>query len=153
MNIVLLSEGAKIPTRATEFSAGYDLYAPKNVTINPGRNLVPLDFKISLPPNSEAQIRPRSGFSLKGMEGRSPYQDISRTRFDADVLLGTIDEDYTGNVGVIIKSYEKEPFIIEKGTRIAQMVISHCIQAPMEVVSTLRETERGDNGFGHSGIK
>lgn len=152
MNIVLLSEGAKLPARASQFAAGYDLYVPKDVVINPGRNLVPLDIQIELPPNTEAQIRPRSGFSLKGIEGNTML-GYDLCRFDADVLLGTIDEDYRGNVGVIIKSYEPKSFIVKQGTRIAQMVISHYCSEQFELSTDLTATERGEQGFGHTGSK
>lgn len=151
MKIVLLSDGAKIPTRANGFAAGMDLYAPKDFTVNPGRNVMPLDIKIELDFCTEAQIRPRSGFSLKGMEGCVCENCENVSRFDADVLLGTIDQDYRGNVGVIIKSNESTPFVIKKGTRIAQMVISRYYRGHFELVDELTDTERGEEGFGHTG--
>lgn len=153
MEIVLLSKDAKMPRRANEFAAGYDLFAPRDVIINPGRNVVKLDIAIALKPNTEGQVRPRSGFSVKGMEGVMLGGGDSTRRFDADVLLGTIDEDYTGNIGVIIKSYEQRPFMIGKHTKIAQLVVSGYVAEPLEVVSVLPQTDRGDGGFGHTGSK
>ena len=151
MKIKLLSEGAKCPTKADQGAAGFDLYVPKDSVINYGRNVLPLDFSIQLEHKHEAQIRPRSGFSAKGIEATLPDGNV--VRVDADVILGTIDETYRGNVGVIIKSYEKEPFVVAKGTRIAQMVISECYMGTLEIAEELNETERGEGGFGHTGTK
>lgn len=153
MKVKLLSQGAKVPTRAEEGAAGYDLYVPFDIEIKPGRNLISLDISIELDPGTEAQIRPRSGFSLNGMEGYLATDLETPKRFDADVILGTIDESYRGVAGVIIKSHEKESFIIKAGTRIAQMVIESYCNAPFEIVSELSKTKRGENGFGHTGTK
>lgn len=153
MKVKLLSEGAKVPTRAEEGAAGYDLYVPTDFEVKPGRSVIPLDIQIELESGTEAQIRPRSGFSLKGMEGYLPEDMETPKRFDVDVLLGTVDESYRGIVGVIIKSYESEPFIIKAGTKIAQMVIEHYCSDSFEIVSELSETKRGENGFGHTGTK
>ena len=155
MKIKLLSADAKIPTRADKGAAGLDLYLPKTVTIKPGRQVVPLDFAMALDYGNEGQIRPRSGFSAKGIEGYPCSNAICKEtkRYDADVLLGTIDCTYRGNVGAIIKSYEKEPFVVPAGTRIAQMVISECSMEGFEQVDELDETDRGEGGFGHTGSK
>jgi dUTP pyrophosphatase len=152
MKIKLLSKDAKIPARAENGAAGYDLYVPNDVQINPGRNMIPLDIQIELPAHTEGFIRPRSGFSKNGMEGYALDNLNEPKRFDADTLPGTIDESYRGNVGVLLKSYETEPFIIKKGTRIAQMVVSYYINDTFEEVSELSDTDRGVNGFGFTGI-
>lgn len=96
MKVVLLSPGAKIPKRADEYAAGYDVFTPKDVTIKPGRNVVKLDIAIELNPKTEGNMRPRSGFSVNGMEGVSIEEPDVLKRFDADVLDGTIDENYRG---------------------------------------------------------
>lgn len=153
MKVKLLSPGAKVPTRAEEGAAGYDLYAPVDFEVKPGRNLIRLDISIELEHETEAQIRPRSGFSVKGIEGYLLEDMNTPKRFDADVIIGTIDESYRGIVGVIIKSYESVPFVIKQGTKIAQMVISHYCNAPFEIATELSETERGEGGFGHTGTK
>lgn len=169
-----LSENAIMPKKATEGSIAFDVYVPKDTIIENGRNLVPLDFAIELPAGYEAKIEPRSGFSLKGMEGYQimktsvwieedekvnvskwdNWASLDPSRFDADVLVGKIDADYRGNVGVIINSHEPTDFMIKAGTRIAQLTIYH--SAPdwefMEV-DELSDTERKDGGFGHSGTK
>lgn len=140
-----LSEDAVLPMKATEGAACFDLYVPRETAIGKGRNTIPLDIAIELPHGTYADIRPRSGFSSKGME------DITGCRRDADVLLGTIDEDYRGNIGVIIRS--EDYFVIGKGTRIAQMMI--CDYHPCRLAETddLSVTDRQENGFGSTGIK
>ncbi len=151
IKIQLLSENAKLPQRAENGAAGYDLYLPEDAIINKGRNVIPLDFKIELNPGTEAQIRPRSGFSVKGIEGYFYNLDTPK-RFDADVILGTIDESYRGNVGVIIKSNENFSFIVKAGTKIAQMVISNYIADTFVESDNLSDTDRGEGGFGHTGV-
>ncbi len=155
MNIKLLSINAKVPTKGSELAAGYDLYVSSNTVVNPGRNVIPLDIAIEIPMGCEGHIRPRSGFSAKGIEGMTlssnDSQNLEYKRFDADVLQGTIDADYVGNIGVIIKSYEPEPFLVTAGTRIAQMVISTCLTDTFTIVDDLNNTKRGDGGFGHTG--
>lgn len=151
MKVVLESHFAKAPERTDDGAAGFDLFLPNDFAVKPGRNVVPLDIRIELNPGWEAQIRPRSGFSAKGMEGFNPNNLLEPKRYDADVILGTIDENYRGIVGVIIKSYEKVPFILKRGTKVAQMVISPYFAAPFVVDSELSSTSRGDGGFGHTG--
>lgn len=157
MKIKLLSSEAKIPTKGSSEAAGYDLYVPVDTTIIPGRNIVPLEFAMSLDPGKHAHIRPRSGFSAKGMEGHhisDSYEngfDPIAMRFNADVIQGTVDSDYRNGVGVIVKSYESKPFFVTAGTRIAQMVIlTHSDEAIIEV-DELDDTERGQGGFGSTG--
>lgn len=145
IGIKKLSEDALIPVRATDGAACFDLYIPKVTAIQKGRNVVPLDIAIELPHGTYAEIRPRSGFSAKGME------DIHGCRRDADVLLGTIDEDYKGNVGVIIRS--EDFFVLGKGTRVAQMLIANYRLCELEEVEELSSSERGEGGFGSTGIK
>lgn len=159
MNIKFLSENARMPKRATNQSAGYDLYVPADTIIKPGRNIVPLNIAIAIPTGMEGHIRPRSGFSAKGMEG-FPYikqgesaQCHEKRRYDADVLQGTIDSDYRGCVGVLVSSHEKEPFVVEKGTRIAQLVISAYFSEDWAVCNELNDTQRSNGGFGHTGTK
>lgn len=92
-----------------------------------------------------AIIKPRSGFSAKGME------DKNGRRMSADVLDGVIDSDFRGNVGVIIKSKEVVAFILKKDTRIAQMIFQRYETPELTEVDELSETERADGGFGHTG--
>lgn len=156
MKVKLLSEDAQLPRKATEEAAGYDLYVPKDSIIWPGRNIVQLDLSLAIPHGMEGQIRPRSGFSAKGMEGYPCSNDIKEhksRRYNADVLLGTIDSDYRGCVGVIINSNEENAFILNKGTRIAQLVIAPYSIVDIESCDELDDTARGEGGFGHTGTK
>ena len=148
MKVVLLSPGAMVPKRVNDYAAGYDLFTPKDSIVSPGRNLIPLDISVELDPHTEGEVRPCSGFSIKGMKGYSLEDLNTEKRFNADVILGTVDEDFRGGVGVIIKSYEDKPFIIKQGVKIAQLVVKNYIGKPLEIVSELSHTERGSKGFG-----
>lgn len=156
MKVKLLSSEAKVPTKGTDEAAGFDLYVPHNFVITPGRNIVPLEFAMSLDPGKHAHIRPRSGFSAKGMEGyrldvdfENGYDPVAQ-RFDADVIQGTVDSDYRNSVGVLVKSFEKEPFLVTAGTRIAQMVILCHSDEEIITVDELEDSNR-DGGFGSTG--
>lgn len=134
-------EGLELPAAVTEGSAGMDLRAAidEDVTIEPGgRALIGAGFRMALPPGYEAQVRPRSGLAL---------------RHGVTVLNspGTIDSDYRGTVGVILANLGDEPFVVCRGERIAQMVVAPVTRAQLRPVDRLRESERGDGGFGHSG--
>ena len=176
VKIKKLHPDAVIPTKATPQSVGYDLYVKQDICIEHPRQVISLGFAIELPDGIEAKIEPRSGFSSKGIEGfalRSEtlherlYNDITVTseelwqridkteRFNADVLVGKVDPDYRGEVGVIIRNNEPDRhFLVAKGTRIAQMTFYPVAQFPggFEVSDELSETERADGGFGHTGI-
>ncbi len=130
-----------LPRYETEEAAGMDLRAAVEfpVTLKPGEiKLIPTGLSVSIPPGYEAQVRPRSGLALKHGIGlvNSP---------------GTIDSDYRGEIGVIIINWGKEPFVVRRGDRIAQMIISKVYQAEILHVDFLDETNRGPGGFGHSG--
>lgn len=153
------------PRKSKRGSIGYDLAVPEDVVIPAhARVIVPLNFAINLPPNYEAKIEPRSGFSAKGIEGVGTRTTTTykfglipkRTtksgvlRFDADVLVGKIDPNYTDSVGVIIRNND-EQFLLRKGTRIAQMTIYRTTPARWREVETLTCDNRG-GGFGSSGV-
>lgn len=132
-----------LPQYATNMSAGMDLYACVNepVKIKPfQRVLIPTGISIELPEGFEAQIRPRSGLALK---------------YGITVLNtpGTIDADYRGEIGVILINFGQEDFTVERGMRIAQMVVSPVVQAEIVEVEELVETQRGNGGFGSTGVK
>lgn len=131
----------ELPKYATNLSAGMDLRANINepITLHVGeRCLIPTGIHIGLPEGYEAQIRPRSGMALK---------------YGITVLNtpGTIDADYTGDVGVILINHGQEPFTIYDGDRVAQMIIAKFEKAEWIEVDSLQETERGEGGFGHTG--
>lgn len=145
IRIKRLSEDALLPVRATDGAACFDLYVPKDTPIKKGRNIIPLDIAIELPSDTYAEIRPRSGFSAKG------FEDVTGCRRDADVLHGCVDADYRGNVGVIVKS--EDYFIVAKGTRVAQMLISRYQPCEFLEVEDLSSTDRQAGGFGSTGTK
>ncbi len=135
--------GLNLPTYATKQSAGMDLSAALEdaLELGPGdRILVPTGLSIALPPGYEAQVRPRSGLAIK---------------HGVTVLNtpGTIDADYRGEIKVILINHGKEPFTIERGQRIAQMVIEKYEHVEWEVVENLDETTRAQGGFGSTGTK
>lgn len=130
-----------LPTYATPLSAGMDLHAnlEQPLTLQPGaRAVVPTGLFIALPEGYEAQVRPRSGLALKH----------GVTVLNAP---GTIDADYRGEVGVILVNLSDQPFVINDGERIAQMIIARHERAQWVAVDQLDETERGSGGFGHTG--
>lgn len=132
-----------LPAYATELSAGMDLRAniDEPIVLKPmERRLVPTGLHIALPVGYEAQVRPRSGLALKK----------GITVLNAP---GTVDADYRGEVGVILINLSDEPFTIEDGERIAQMVIARHEHAEFVPVDVLDETERGEGGYGHTGVK
>ena len=127
-----------LPKYQTALSAGMDLYADleESVIIQPlERKLIPTGIFLELPEGYEAQIRPRSGLALKN----------GITVLNSP---GTVDADYRGEVGVILVNLSTEPFSVNSGDRIAQMVISTYIKAEWEVADELTHTERGAGGFG-----
>ena len=128
-----------LPEYATPASAGVDLRASEARVIPPGgRALVPTGLRIALPEGYEAQVRPRSGLALKhGITlPNSP---------------GTIDADYRGEIGVILMNLGQEPFVVEPGDRIAQMVVAPVVRVAWSEAEALDATERGEGGFGSTG--
>jgi len=135
-------EGVPLPKYMSHAASGMDVYAAVDgeVTLAPGeRKLIPTGFKMALPEGHEAQVRPRSGLAIKN--GISVLN-----------TPGTIDEDYRGEVGVILINHSKEEFKIKRGDRIAQIVINKVEQADIEEVQALSETHRSTGGFGHTGV-
>lgn len=134
--------GLGLPAYETAGSAGADIQAAVEapLTLQPGeRGLVPAGFAMALPIGFEAQVRPRSGLAVKN----------GLTVLNAP---GTIDSDYRGEVKVPLINLGAEPFVIERGMRIAQMVIAPVVQGDFAEVSELDETERGAGGFGSTGV-
>lgn len=148
VKIKKLHPDAVIPTKATLQSACYDVYAPEDFKVIPGRSVLPLGLAIELPPGYAAEIRPRSGYSSKGFAGT--YVD-TEYRFDADILHEVIDSDYRDGIGAIIINREHRSFMIKKGQRIAQMLIVKTETANFEETEHLSDTSR-HGGFGHTGI-
>lgn len=133
----------ELPTYGTQQSAGMDLRAWLNepVTLQPlERRLIPTGVSIELPEGYECQVRPRSGLALK--HGLTLLN-----------TPGTIDADYRGEIGVIMVNLDSKPQTIENGERICQMVVARHECVEWEAVDTLSESERGEGGFGHTGVK
>ena len=132
-----------LPQYVSVGSAGLDLraYLSEPIILKPlERIAVPTGLFIELPTGYEAQIRPRSGLAIKS----------GITILNSP---GTIDSDYRGEIKAILVNLSNEEFVINSGDRICQMVIAQHEQAQFQLVSTLSETDRGEGGFGHSGIK
>lgn len=133
-------EGLALPTYATEHSAGMDLVAAIGhpVVLAQGSiAMIPTGIALALPPGFEAQVRPRSGLALR--------QKIA-------VINGTIDADYRGEVGAILINYGDQPFTVERGMRIAQMIVAPYVRVAWNVADKLEESSRGTGGFGSTGI-
>ncbi len=140
---VVNSGHQKLPAYATSMSAGLDLRAnlDEPIVLHPmERRLIPTGLHIALPEGYEAQVRPRSGLALK--HGLTVLNSP-----------GTIDADYRGEIGVVLINLSTEDFEINDGERIAQMVIARHEQGEFVVVEELDQTERGEGGYGHTGVK
>ncbi len=136
-------EGLPLPAYQSEHAAGLDLVAAvpeaAPLTLQPGsRALVPTGLSIALPPGHEAQVRPRSG--LAAQHGVTVLNSP-----------GTIDADYRGEIRVILINHGETPFTIQRGERIAQMVVAAVARAELVPVGTLSATDRGSGGFGSTG--
>ena len=144
MKVKIVNRSAfDMPSYATEYSAGMDLKAniTEPVTLGPlERAMVPTGIFIELPVGFEAQIRPRSGLAAK--------HGISIVN-----APGTIDADYRGEIKVVLVNLSKEPFTVNAGERIAQMVVARHEKVEWECVESLDESVRGEGGFGSTGTK
>ena len=142
--IEVINKGRQpLPAYATAQSAGMDLRAniPESITLQPlERRLIPTGLHIALPEGYEAQVRPRSGLALK--HGITVLNSP-----------GTIDSDYRGELMVLLINLSQNPFTVNDGERIAQLVIARHEQAVLTAVEVLDKTERGAGGYGHTGVK
>jgi dUTP pyrophosphatase len=136
-------EDLALPISASKFSSGVDLLCAEaeNIVLKPGKiKLVSTGIKIMIPEGYEGQIRPRSGLALK--HGITVLN-----------TPGTIDSDYRGIVKIILINLGEEDFNIQRGDRIAQLVIQKIFSPDFKIVETLDKTKRGEGGFGHSGVR
>ncbi|NWV03896.1 DUT protein, partial [Ptilonorhynchus violaceus] len=132
-----LSENAFAPSRGSARAAGYDLYSAYDCVIPPmEKAVVKTDIQIALPSGCYGRVAPRSGLAAKHF---------------IDVGAGVIDEDYRGNVGVVLFNFGKENFEVKKGDRIAQLICERIYYPELEEVEALDDTERGEGGFGSTG--
>ena len=144
MKIKVVNKGHQpLPQYATPQSAGMDLRAnlEQPITLKPlERRLIPTGLHIALPAGYEAQVRPRSGLALK--KGITVLNSP-----------GTIDADYRGEIGVLLINLSQDDFVVNDGERVAQMIIAHHEQGEFVEVEELDETERGEGGYGHTGVR
>ncbi|KFV19515.1 hypothetical protein N340_03963, partial [Tauraco erythrolophus] len=132
-----LSENASAPSKGSARAAGYDLYSAYDCVIPPmEKAVVKTDIQIALPSGCYGRVAPRSGLAAKHF---------------IDVGAGVIDEDYRGNVGVVLFNFGKESFQVKKGDRIAQLICERICYPELEEVQALDDTERGEGGFGSTG--
>jgi dUTP pyrophosphatase len=139
--ITLVKPGAALPKRASELASGYDISAVIDTDVVLAPNacaLIPSGIALSLPPDMEAQVRPRSGLAFS--HGVSVLN-----------APGTIDADYRGEIGVLLVNHGADPFTVKSGMRIAQLVFARVERPELALADTLDETPRGAGGFGHSG--
>ncbi|MGI6539007.1 MAG: dUTP diphosphatase [Caldicoprobacterales bacterium] len=140
LKVMRIHPNAILPEYAHPGDAGLDLFSIEEAVLSPGDSkLIRTGIKIELPKGTEAQIRPRSGLALKHQI------TILNTP-------GTVDEGYRGEIGVIIINHGKADFQVKKGMKIAQMVIKPVLHVEIEEVSRLTNSQRGEGGFGSSGI-
>jgi dUTP pyrophosphatase len=138
LRVKLLRDGARLPRRATRRSSGLDLYACLDAPVDLTQDvtLVPTGIAVEVPPEYEAQIRPRSGLGRRGV----------------DIIFGTLDSDYRGEVFVSMRTFgSTRTFRIEDGDRIAQIVVARVEDLPAVRVEELSESERGAGGHGSTG--
>lgn len=138
LSVKRLSENAVLPTRGSEFAAGYDLASAHDAEVPArGRLLVKTDLAIAIPPGTYGRVAPRSGLAVKHGIG---------------VGAGVIDYDYRGNVGVVLFNHSDTNFVIQRGDRIAQLVLEQIAMTEVQEVDELPETTRGTDGFGSTGM-
>jgi dUTP pyrophosphatase len=137
LKVLRLNDDSILPSRGTKHSAGLDLFSPLSIDVSPmERMLIKLNISIELPNGTYGHILPRSGLSLKN---------------GIHIGAGVIDSDYRGNVGVLLFNLSNEVFHVNKGDRIAQMVIKRYESLDVEEIFSNTETERGNGGFGSTG--
>lgn len=137
LHVKKLSDDAFIPQKGSQSAAGYDLVSPIDLIIEPhNKALIPLNIAIAIPEGCYGRIAPRSGLAVK---------------YSIDVGAGVIDNDYRGNVGVLLFNLGNNNFYIKRGDRIAQLILEQYKDMPIQEVTELPETIRGIGGFGSTG--
>lgn len=135
---IMLDEGAKLPTRAHSTDAGLDLYSPDDYAVLEGDSVViDTGVHVELPLGTYGRLESKSGLHIN---------------YDIICAGGTIDEGYTGSIKCKLYNLGKKPYMIRKHQKIVQLVIIPCLQPRLDVVEKLTETERGENGFGSTGL-
>ena len=159
MKVKRLHPDAVIPAYAHEGDSGLDLYTVEDVIISAkGTKVVPTGIAVVLPPNTELQVRNRSGVTVKGCTCRVQRVQIGKKRTFVHelqdklcyerVILGTVDNPYRGEVGIMVYNEENEEVVIPKGTKLAQAVVCPVVIVDIEETDELSETTRGEGGYG-----
>mmetsp|Transcript_19686 Transcript_19686/g.28732 ORF Transcript_19686/g.28732 Transcript_19686/m.28732 type:complete len:151 (+) Transcript_19686:1-453(+) len=139
LQVKRLSEDAIIPTRGSNLSAGFDLSSAAHTVIKSGgKGIVKTDLSIACPEGTYGRIAPRSGLAVKKF---------------IDVGAGVVDADYRGPVGVVLFNFGEEDFVVEKGDRVAQLILEKISMSCVVDVNELSDTARGAGGFGSTGVK
>ncbi|KAI4888567.1 hypothetical protein NFI96_014858 [Prochilodus magdalenae] len=159
-----LSENATTPTRGSSKAAGYDLYSAYDYSIGPmDKAIVKTDIQIAVPPGCYGRVAPRSGLAAKHFIDVGASQGFLERKVEGFLEqvrqvgwgplphTGVVDEDYRGNVGVVLFNFSKETFEVKKGDRVAQLVCERICYPDLVQLETLDETERGSGGFGSTG--
>ena len=137
MQVKLLSKHAKPPQKASTGSAGFDLYSSIYTKVtSKSLSIIPTDLAIQIPTGCYGRIAMRSGIAIKHM---------------VSISGGVIDKDYRGNIKIIMINHGNEDFVIQRGDRVAQLIIERISCPEIIIVDQLKETDRGDNGFGSTG--
>ena len=135
----LLGTDGKLPTRGSELAAGYDIYSAENGCVDIGSHrAISTQLSVAIPVGYYGRIAPRSGLAYKRA---------------IDVLAGVVDPDYRGEIKVILVNHGREGYRFEKGDRIAQLVLEKIITPEVVQVDSLEDTQRGEGGFGSTGIR
>lgn len=163
MKVKKVHPDAVIPSYAHDGDSGLDLYTVEDVTILPKHTkIAPTGIQVALPPFTELQVRNRSGITVKGCKclvSRAVLAEDSVFYFEdtdkqcaVSVKLGTVDNPYRGEIGIMVTNDEEESVTIPKGTKLAQAVICPVVFVDVEEVDELSETSRGDKGYGSTGV-
>ena len=138
LKVVKLSDKAIIPTKGSNYAAGYDVYSVHDYELDArGKVLVKTDIQIEVPTGTYGRIAPRSGLAWN-----------NHIDFDA----GVIDSDYRGNIGVVMFNHSETPFLIKTGDRVAQLICEKILYADVLLLDSLDKTMCGDGGFGSTGV-
>lgn len=138
LQVKKLSQDAIIPSRGSPQAAGLDLHAAHpSIVPGHGKVLVKTDLAVMIPNGWYGRVAPRSGLALKNF---------------IDVGAGVVDSDYRGNLGVVLFNFGDSDFIVNQGDRVAQLILEKCLICEVEEVSELVETQRGEGGFGSTGV-
>lgn len=153
IKIKKLTKDAIIPHKSREGDACYDLYTSEDVLITGDdyRKAIPTGIAMQLPKNYEGEIRPRSGISLNGVLAYDGFMG-RMDNFKCTIIQGTIDSNYRGEIGIIFRNETMCDITIKKHTKLAQMKINYVPEVEFVEVEELSESNRGENGFGSSGI-